>query len=113
MSWRPAEISLRYEDADFPVVVAEIGTPAGVVTVLAEVVERGQTLILRGLHLQGLSPNEIGAANLRLIARVVMEETGYDAIEIEGAARTTGANPGRRPRVLRFTRYTGVAGSGR
>ena len=48
------------------------------------------------------SPNTFGRNGLKQIAKVAMERMGYDEIIIEGATRTTGANPGHRPRPIRF-----------
>lgn len=106
MPWTPDRLSFEIigEATDDPVVTVKITTPAGPVLVMAEAEERGRTLILRRLHVQGGAPNDIGPANIRVIARAAMEEMDYDALEIEGAARTTGAHPGRRPRPIRFTR---------
>ena len=70
---------------------------------MAELEEQDRTLRLVGLHIQGAAANEVGVANLRVLIDAVMEKMDYDAIEIEGAVRTTGAGPGRRPGRLRFT----------
>jgi hypothetical protein len=53
-------------------------------------------LRLLGVHIQGATANAIGTSNLRVLADAVMEKMDYDAIEVEGAIRTTGAGPGRR-----------------
>jgi hypothetical protein len=103
---------------DDPVVTLLITTPAGLLTVTAEPVTQGTILVLRGTHMQDATPNAVGAGNLMVIARALMERMGFDGLVVEGALRTTGANPGRRPRVLRFSRRfrpanTGRAGSGR
>jgi hypothetical protein len=44
-----------------------------------------------------------GCWNLRILAQVLMERMVFDVL-VEGAIRTTEANPGHRPRVVRFTR---------
>jgi len=89
---------------DDPVVTVSVATPAGVLKFTAEPIQRGNTLILRGTHVQDASPNAIGAGNLMVIAQAVMEGMGFDGLVVEGALRTTGANPGRRPRAVRFAR---------
>ena len=89
---------------DDPVVTANVSTPDGVLTFMAEAEDQGSILLLRGLHVQGARANVIGPANLMVLAQVVMERMGYDELVVEGAPRTTGANPGRRPRPLRFSR---------
>ena len=105
MKWAADQLSFEIvtDETDDPVVTIAISTPAGVLKVMAEVEERGTVLLLKGTHVQADAVNKIGISNLRLIALVVLERLGYDAIEIEGALRTTGASPGRNPRRLRFT----------
>ena len=105
MVWTPDQISFELDElTDDPVVTIEITTPAGIIKFMAEAEDTGAVLVLRGAHIQGEASGLIGPGNLRLIARVVFERLGYDAIEIEGAARTTGVSPGRTPRRLRFAR---------
>jgi hypothetical protein len=89
------------------VVTVVFVTPGGRLSVMAEPLKDGTTLVLQGLHIHGdhgVLPNTVGAANLRAIADVVMERMGFDGIVAEGAIRTTGANPHHRPAAIRFTR---------
>jgi hypothetical protein len=88
------------------VVLARIATAIGTLVVMAEVELADRALILRGLHIQGedVGVNELGVLGVRHMVRDAMEELDVDEIIVEGAARTTGANPGRRPGRLRFTR---------
>jgi hypothetical protein len=76
---------------------------------------RGRSLILSGVHIQGddVKANELGVAGLRRMTQEAMEELGVDEIIIVGAVRTTGANPGRAPRPLRFTRKIPAPGGPR
>jgi len=94
------------EDTSDPVVTAKVRVPGGTLVFMGEPEEVGRTLVVRGMHVQseGVGPNGVGIHNLRLIAAIVMERLGYDEIRVEGEVRTTGANPGRRPDVLRFAR---------
>jgi hypothetical protein len=73
---------------------------------MAEPDQDGRVLLLRGLHMHAESAgaNVVGAANLRVLADMIMERMDYDELIVEGAIRTSGANPGHRPRQLRFTR---------
>jgi hypothetical protein len=93
-------------DEESDVVLARIETTAGTIMVLTEVEAVGRVLILRGLHVQGedVGVNQLSVAGIRQIIRDTMEDLDVDEIVIEGAVRTTGAGPGRRPRHLRFTR---------
>jgi hypothetical protein len=108
MTWRLDQITahgLTDDETDDPVVTVTFDTPAGSVKVMGEAHEPDPvTLCLQRVHIEGPGANAIGIANLRVLAAFVMEGMGYEAIEIEGALRTTGATPGHRPRPLRFTR---------
>jgi hypothetical protein len=79
--------------------------------VMAEVMLEGRCLVLRGLHVHGVDVgvNELRVAGLRRMVREVMEDLDVDAIVIEGSVRTTGADPGRTPRLLRFARKVSSA----
>jgi hypothetical protein len=104
--WGVADISFEIVDdmSDDPVVTLRIATPVGSLTFMAEPVMQGTILRLTRTHVQGAASNMIGAGNLLVIAQTVMEGMDLDGLVVEGALRTTGANPGHRPRVLRFTR---------
>jgi hypothetical protein len=106
LRWSSRDILFEIVDdmTDDPVVTVRVGTPAGSLTFVAEPVVMGTTLLLRGTHVQDGLPNKVGAGNLVLIAQALMEGMGFDGLVVEGAIRTTGANPGRRPRIMRFAR---------
>jgi hypothetical protein len=111
MAWAASDIRFEILDdlSDDPVVAVTVVTPEGELRMMAEVEQDGTTLKLLGLHVQGLKPNTVGPGNLRVIAEAVMERMGYDGLEIEGAVRTTGINPGHRPARLRFKRRVRAA----
>ncbi len=69
---------------------------------IAEIDSR--TAMLSGCHIQGPGPNTMGLSALRHVAQWTMELLDVDELRIEGAARTSGANPGRRPTPLVFRR---------
>ncbi len=100
---RPLQIVI--DEAADPMAIIAIGTPAGRVRMIAEISDDDGTLRLDAAHVEGPGRNAIGIANMRVLAELVMETLNYEAIEIQGAGRTTGANPSRdhRPR-FRFTR---------
>jgi len=104
--WNAADVSFDMVDdlTSDPVVTIIVRTPDGRLRVMAEPEMAGCTLILRRVHVQDAWPNAIGVANLKMLARVVMERMDVDGLVVEGAFRTTGANPGRRPDILRFSR---------
>jgi len=105
-------IEIICDQSDENIVVARVATTVGTILVMAEVELTGRSLILSGVHIQGddVKANEVGFAGLRRIIQEAMEELGVDEIVIIGAVRTTGANPGRAPRPLRFTRKIPAAG---
>lgn len=104
--WAVSDILFEMVDdmTDDPVVTLLVSTPAGRLTFVAEPEERGSTLVLKGTHVQDARPNAIGTANLMVVAQALMEGMDFDGLEVEGAIRTTGANPGHRPRLFRFAR---------
>ena len=106
--WTEADITivLVWELTAGSVITARISCPAGQFLIMGEMLRFDRELRLGAVHIQSetVGPNVLGWARLRQIARAVAEKVGVDVILIEGAARTTGAAPGRIPRPLRFTR---------
>jgi hypothetical protein len=114
--WMVRDISFDFVDdlTDDPVVTLRIFTPVGPLTFMAQPVMVGMVLVLKGLHAQDSAANAVGPGNLMMIAHAVMEGMDLDGLVIEGAVRSTGANPGHRPRDVRFTRRVRAAsGAGR
>jgi hypothetical protein len=74
--WTAADIDIILDDAltDDPVVTARILTPAGELQVMAEVSVDDGELLLRGLHMHGVSlgRNSLGWSRLRQLARAVI-----------------------------------------
>jgi hypothetical protein len=108
--WRKDEIAFTFLDdlVAHPLVAIAIETPAGELRVMAVVEETARIMTLRGLHMHGEqvgTKNGVGPANLKLLARIVMEGLDLDGLVVEGARRTTGAGPGRIPRRIRFARH--------
>jgi hypothetical protein len=63
---------------------------------VGDVVREGDTLIVRGAHIEG-------DATLKEVLRTAEQygrEQGVSKVIIEGGVRTTGANPGHVPRPL-------------
>lgn len=92
---------------DHPIVTARITTPAGEMTVMAELEEAGRCLILRNFHIhcENVGPRQFGYTLLRGLVSGVMDTLEkYDEIIVLGAVRTSGAGEGHRPRPVRFTR---------
>ena len=114
--WRTDEIKFIISEdlTKGPVLTVEIVTPAGVIYAMAEPVEQGRTLTLKGFHIQAVSDARLfGPGNLRFLAELVMEMMDHDELIVEGAVRTSGDRKGHRPRSRRFARRyidTGDAG---
>jgi hypothetical protein len=117
MPWTPQSLTwLGIADdgtSEGDILTALVGTPAGVLVVMGEVEFIGRVVNLRNahIHIEGAGANKIGLVNLRTVAAFVLERIECDEARVEGAVRTTGANPGHRPRVMRFTRKPRVATS--
>jgi hypothetical protein len=73
-----------------------------VIEILADVRVDGRVAILSGVHFQGAGPNTIGGGQLKALAKWAKEALDVDELRVEGATRTTGANPGHAPSPLLF-----------
>jgi hypothetical protein len=108
--WRKRDISFAVEDdtTDHPIATASIDTPVGRLFAMAEIVPAGRSLRLEGLHVHGerCGANHVGTANLPVLVQAFMEAMDVDELVVAGGVRTTGANSGQTPRLLRFTRRT-------
>lgn len=104
--WSTRDIAFEIIDdmTSHPVVTVLVATPDGTLTFMAEPEQQGTTLILHAAHAQDGWANAVGHGNLMVPAQAVMERMELDGPVVEGALRTTGANPGRRPCPIRFTR---------
>ena len=106
LMWVADDISFEIVDdmTDDPVLTLRVLTPAGQLTFMGEPVIEGRVMVAKAVHVQDGTPNSVGAGSLLVLARVLMERMELDEFVVEGALRTTGANPGRRPRAFRFSR---------
>lgn len=83
---------------------------SGELRIMGEVTCTERTIKATGVHVDATDPSPgLNMALVRKIARQVMEGMDFDELIIEGAPRTTGASPGRRPRPLRFSRRSSTA----
>jgi hypothetical protein len=106
--WRRDQLwfSLATGFTQDPVATITVDTPAGRLLVMAEPEQTGRSMTLHGLHVQGdaVGPNDIGTGNVTIVVRAFMEVMCLDELLVAGGIRTTGANPGRTPARIRFTR---------
>ena len=86
------------------VIYAKLSDGDAVVEVVGEMIIRGTTAEVTVLHVQGDGSWRIGVSRLRDLAHYVMELLDVDALRIAGAARTSGARPGRIPAPVVFRR---------
>ena len=106
----PAPVTFRFLDKETvgDIVTVEFEMAAGSVLVMAEVHAVGRTVYASRLHIQSndRGKNAFGWAQLRVMALAALKWLGdnYDELVIKGAVRTSGANPGRQPGDIRFTR---------
>jgi len=100
MLWRLVDLQIEASDFVFVRLLADVFELEAVFYVHLH----GRLAILRRLDIQGAGPNSLGVAGLRDLAHWVMELLDVDELRIEGATRTSGAGPGRRPAPLIFRR---------
>ena len=92
-----------FDASEGAVLTVRIAVPGGSLLSWVKFAQEGRTLLVTGVHLAVQGPGGLlTRTRMQAVARRVMEEMDYDAIIVEGAARTTGARPGHRPRRLRF-----------
>lgn len=104
MTTRDFSFDILRDGTDDPMVTILIGTPVGVLLLMAEVVISGRVITLAAAHMQGPGSKALGVGRLRAIAAVAMEKMDFYGLNIEGAVRTTGSGPGRAPKPIRFRR---------
>ncbi|WP_420723157.1 hypothetical protein [Hwanghaeella sp. LZ110] len=87
------------------VVTLELQTPEGSLILMGNVTRFGRgVLLVEQVHIESVGASPMNRKKLNVMAAVVMEELDVNTIEIQGAVRTSGANPGRRPKPFPFDR---------
>jgi hypothetical protein len=95
-------VDIQIEDGDCGIALFSDGSIAVEILFCADI--EGRVADLWGVHVQGPGPNRLGLSTLRGLARWVMEALDVDELRIEGAARASGAGPGRVPAPIIFRR---------
>lgn len=72
----------------------------GDLSVVTEVTQNGNRLVLSGMHIDGPGAGSSSLSQLRNIARALGEQYGVDEVVINVGTRTSGANPGKVPRSI-------------
>jgi hypothetical protein len=98
------ELVLDADASEDSCLLFDVVTSDGVLQLLADVEIADDHLVVRDLHVGGDAQLRWGWSKLRAIGRLIAEKLDVDYIEVHGAVRTTGANPGRRPGVVRLSR---------
>ena len=98
MPWRVADLEITPDD----LVSARLSNGTEAIDVLAFLHMTQRTATLRGMHIQGGGRNTMGLPALRALAHWLKEYLDVDELRIEGATRTSGSGPGRRPAPLVF-----------
>jgi hypothetical protein len=93
---------VRIVETDGDVVELAATTAKGEVRVITGMTREGDTLILKGLHIDGPGAGSLGLRELRNLATDLGRQQGARRVTIYGGTRTTGANPGHTPRPITF-----------
>jgi hypothetical protein len=97
-------IEFRIVESDGPTLRLEARLPGAYLEVVTSAKLDGDTLVLYDFHVDGPGAGSLGVAELRGLVHKAMEAYDVAHVAIHGFERSTGANPGRRPRILRFAR---------
>jgi hypothetical protein len=100
MRWRIVELEITSED----LVLATVANNRFTITFLAHLWTHDRVAVLTDMHIQGAGANTMGNAALIGLAHAFMEAIDVDHLAVEGATRTTGSGPGRRPAPFFFRR---------
>jgi hypothetical protein len=91
---------IRIVETDGVVVELAATTANGDIRVITEMTKQGDTLVLRGLHIDGPGAGSLGLRGLRNLAADLGRQQEAKQVTIYGGTRTTGANPGHVPRPI-------------
>lgn len=98
------ELILDAETSEDPCLLVDVVTPDGILQLLGDVEIADDHFVVHNLHIGGDAQVQWGWSKLRKLGRLIAEKLDVEYIEVHGAVRTTGANPGRRPGIVRLSR---------
>lgn len=84
--------------------IVVIGTPVGAMRLMGEVKVVDGVLTVDRAHVGGLAPGRRSRSGLNAIGVKILEVTGAHSLDLQGSTRSTGRNPSRPPRRIRFPR---------
>lgn len=93
---------VRIVESDGEVVELAADTSAGPITVIANMFREGDELLLDKLHMDGPGPGSLGYRELKALVVDLAGQLGASVVYVQGARRTTGANPGHVPELMKF-----------
>ncbi|WP_029007814.1 hypothetical protein [Azospirillum halopraeferens] len=102
--WTVDDVTVDLDEAEWPVVIITVTTPAGTLRIAGNVTVEKDVLVIDQAHVEGLSPGALGRSGLNVVGRKVMEIANVREVVIQGATRTTGKHRGRVPSCIRFPR---------
>jgi hypothetical protein len=108
--WNENDVVIDIEEVEETLMLVSITCPVGRLDMIGSVSRVGRVLHLDNAHIQGLHPGTLGRHGLNSIGRKFLAEADVEEIVIKGSARTTGRNPGTRPREIRFPRQSRAQG---
>jgi hypothetical protein len=91
---------LDYEFDQLGTICVRLANGPRQIEIVADIEVGQRRVVLHRPHVSGAGPNTMGPAALQRPMRWAKERLDVDELRIEGAARTSGANPGRFPRAL-------------
>ena len=87
--------SIKLVEQDGNIYQFSIPGSNGDLSVVTEMTQSGNQLILNGMHIDGPGAGSSSLGQLRNIARALGQQYGVDEVVINGGTRTSGANPGK------------------
>ncbi|WP_230413073.1 beta strand repeat-containing protein [Paraburkholderia antibiotica] len=92
--------SIRLVEQDGSIYQFSIPGVNGDLSVVTEMTQNGNQLVLNGMHIDGPGAGSSSLSQLRNIARALGQQYGVDEVVINGGTRTSGASPGKVPRSI-------------
>jgi hypothetical protein len=102
--WTSGQITIEIADAEHPVAVVVITTPAGTLSLIGSISIARRVMRIDRAHVEGLTIGALGRAGLNAIGLKLLEVADVDEIIIQGGTRTTGRAQGKVPRPIRVSR---------
>jgi filamentous hemagglutinin len=99
-SLQQAASNIKLVEQDGNIYQFSIPGAIGDLSVVTEMTQKGNQLVLNGTHIDGPGAGSSSLRQLREVARALGQQYGADEVVINGGTRTSGANPGKVPRSI-------------